>query len=128
MRRIMAGERLGTLFTPAAGRMRSYKRWIRFTSRPRGGLRVDAGARAALLERGKSLLPSGITAVEGAFQPGDVVRVVGPDGEEFARGLTNYGAEDVERIKGSHSSKIEAILGYKYYDEIIHRDNMALLG
>ena len=128
MPRIMAGEPLGTLFTPAAGRMPSYKRWLRFTSRPRGGVRVDAGARAALVERGKSLLPSGIVAVECDFEPGDVVRVLGPEGEEFARGLSNYAAGDVERIKGSHSSKIESILGYKYYDEVIHRDNLALMG
>jgi len=128
MRRIMSGERLGTLFTPAAGRMKSYKRWIRFTSRPRGSVCVDEGARAALLERGKSLLPSGIVSVDGDFQPGDVVRVVGPDGDEFARGLTNYSAHDVARIKGCHSSKIEPILGYKYYDEVIHRNNLAVIG
>jgi glutamate 5-kinase len=66
-------------------------------------------------------------AVEGDFEPGDVVRVLGPEGEEFARGLSNYAAGEVERIKGSHSSKIESILGYKYYDEVIHRDNLALL-
>jgi len=126
--RLFAGERVGTLFLPQAGRISSYKRWLRFTTRPRGALRVDRGARAALVERGKSLLPSGIVGVEGEFQRGDVVRLRGPDGEEFARGLTNYSSAEVERIMGCHSSRIAGILGQKHYDEVVHRDNMALLG
>ena len=127
LRKVMAGEPVGTLFVPAAGKLPSYKRWIRYTSRPRGTVRVDAGARAALVGRGKSLLPSGITGVEGDFQRGDAVRIVGPEGEEFARGLSNYSHNEVERIKGVHSGRIESILGYKYYDEVVHRDNLALL-
>jgi glutamate 5-kinase len=125
--RIMRGEAVGTLFLPGRERLSSYKRWLRFTSRPRGAVQVDAGARAALVERGKSLLPSGVVAAEGEFQRGDVVRVTGPDGEEIARGLTNYSRPEVEKIKGSHTRRIEAILGYKYYDEVVHRDNLALL-
>lgn len=125
--KLMAGERVGTLFLPAGGRLPSYKRWLRYTSRPRGSLQVDAGARAALVERGKSLLPSGIVRVEGAFKRGDVVRLSGPDGEEFARGLSNYSAEEVGRIKGCQTTQIGAILGYDFYDEVVHRDNMALL-
>ncbi len=124
----VAGEQVGTLFLPAAGKLSSYKRWIRYTGRPRGSLRVDEGARRALIERGKSLLPSGITAVEGDFKRGGVVRITGPDGEEFARGLSNYATDEVERIKGLQTSQIEGVLGYKYYDEVVHRDNMALLG
>lgn len=127
LRKIMAGEPVGTLFLPAAGKLSSYKRWLRFTSRPRGGVQVDAGARAALEERGKSLLPSGIVSVEGDFQRGDVVRITGPEGDEFARGLSNYSEADIERIKGCHTRQIEQILGYKFYDEVIHRDNLALL-
>ncbi len=127
LRKIMAGEPVGTLFLPAAGKLSSYKRWLRFTSRPRGRVQVDAGARAALEERGKSLLPSGIVSVEGDFQRGDVVRIVGPEGDEFARGLSNYSEADIERIKGCHTRQIEQILGYKLYDEVIHRDNLALL-
>lgn len=127
VRRILAGEEVGTLFVPSASKLSSYKRWIRFTSRPRGALHVDAGARTALSERGKSLLPSGIARVEGEFQRGDVVRVHGPDGEEFARGLSNYSAAEMQEIKGRHSGQIERILGYKYYDEVVHRDNLALL-
>ncbi len=126
--RILAGEKLGTLFLPAPKRLRSRKRWIRFTSRPRGAVVVDAGARRALTDRGKSLLPSGVTAVEDEFNPGDVIRIKGPGGEEFARGLSNYSSADVERIKGLRTSRIESVLGHKYYDEIVHRDNLALLG
>jgi len=126
--RLMAGERVGTLFVPSARRLRSRKRWIRFTSRPRGSVLVDEGARKALCEKGKSLLPSGVTGVEGEFAPGDVVRIKGPDGEEFARGLCNYSSEDVARIKGLKTSAIEAALGHKYYDEVVHRDNLALIG
>ena len=126
--RIMAGERVGTLFVPAEKRLRSRKRWIRFTSRPRGSVVVDAGARRALCEGGRSLLPGGVIAVEGEFGPGDVVRIVGPGGEEFARGLSNYSSADIERIKGLKTSRIDEALGHKYYDEIVHRDNLALLG
>jgi glutamate 5-kinase len=127
IRKVMAGEPVGTLFPPVAERLSSYKRWIRFTSRPQGSVQVDAGAVAALAERGKSLLPSGVTRVEGGFQRGDVVRVQGPDGEEIARGLVNYSADELGRIKGRQTMEIEGILGYKYYDEVVHRDNMALL-
>jgi len=125
--RIMRGERVGTLFVPGAKRMRSYKRWLRFTSRPKGAIVVDEGARKALCEKGKSLLPSGITGVEGEFGPGDLVRIKGPDGREFARGLSNYSSAETARIKGLKTSQIEAALGCKYYDEVVHRDNMALL-
>lgn len=124
---VMSGAPVGTFFPPARRKLRSYKRWIRFTSRPRGSIQVDAGARRALVERGKSLLPSGVTGLEGSFERGDVVRIKGPDGEEFARGLSNYASSEIERIQGSHSGRITDILGYKYYDEIVHRDNMALL-
>jgi glutamate 5-kinase len=125
--RIMRGEKVGTLFLPAGERLGSRKRWIRFTSRPRGTIVVDEGARRALRERGKSLLPSGITAVEGRFEAGDVVRVAGPDGREFARGLTNYDSHEVLKIKGLNTARIEEALGHKYYDEVVHRDNMALV-
>jgi len=125
--RACAGERLGTLFLPTSKRLRSRKRWLRFTTRPRGAVVVDRGARRALCEKGTSLLPIGVTAVEGGFERGDVVRIKGPDGKEFARGLSNYSAEDIERIKGLKTGEIEAALGHKYYDEIVHRDSLALL-
>ncbi|MFO8007059.1 MAG: glutamate 5-kinase [Candidatus Brocadiia bacterium] len=127
LRRLMAGEQVGTLFLPAGERLGSRKRWIRFTSRPRGAIQVDGGARKAVLERGTSLLPSGIVGTEKQFERGDVVRLTGPDGQEFARGLTNYSRAEVERIMGCQTNDIEDILGYKHYDEVVHRDNLALM-
>ncbi|MBI3988441.1 MAG: glutamate 5-kinase [candidate division NC10 bacterium] len=125
--RILAGEALGTLFVPEVSRMESRKRWLAFASHPKGRIMVDEGAKTALIQRGKSLLPSGIKAVSRSFGAGDVVGLVGEDGIEFARGLTNYSAEEVERIKGRRSTEIEAALGQKPYDEVVHRDNLVIL-
>jgi len=127
LERIAAGEEVGTLFLPAARPMASRKRWIGFTARPRGQIVVDDGARKALVERGRSLLASGVRSVRGVFERGDVVAVVTESGVEFARGLTNYSSSEVERIKGCHTSQIAARLGRKDYDEVIHRDNLTLL-
>ena len=126
--RVTNGEPLGTLFLPVSEKLESRKRWIRFTSRPRGAVLVDAGAARAVREGGKSLLPSGVTEVKGRFDSGDVIRIKGPDGEEVARGLSNYSSREIQRIKGLNTAEIEGVLGHKYYDEIVHRDNMALLG
>ena len=125
--RLMQGEAIGTVFVPAEKRLKSRKRWIRYTSSPRGSITVDEGARRALCEKGRSLLPSGVTAVEGEFSPGDVVRIQTCEGGEFARGLSNYSSADVHRIRGLKTNRIAAALGYKYYDEVVHRDNLALL-
>ncbi len=125
--RILQGEEVGTLFVPAVSRMGSRKRWLAFASHPKGRIVVDEGAKMALVHRGKSLLPSGIKAVSKSFKAGDVVGLVGEDGIEFARGLANYSAEEVERIKGKKSTEIEAILGQKPYDEVVHRDNLVIL-
>ena len=127
LRRIASGAKVGTLFVPAQTRLSSYKRWLRFTSRPRGSVRVDQGARRAVERRGKSLLPSGVVGVTGSFQPGDAVRIEDASGEEFARGLSNYSSDEIEQIMGRQTHQIEAALGYKYYDEVVHRDNLALL-
>ncbi len=88
---------------------------------------MDEGARAALSSGGKSLLPSGVMDWGGKFEFGDSVRCLDEKGGEFARGLVNYGAGEVARIKGCHSRDIERILGYRLYDEVIHRDNLVLL-
>jgi glutamate 5-kinase len=125
--RLISGESLGTLFLPQAVRMGSRKRWLAFATRPRGGVQVDAGAARALIYQGRSLLPSGIQGTVKSFQVGDVVSILGAEGDEFARGLVNYSAEEVERIKGRKSSEIERILGYKHSDEVIHRDNLVIL-
>jgi glutamate 5-kinase len=125
--RLFAGESLGTLFLPRAARIGGRKRWLAFATRPQGGVKVDAGAKRALIHQGRSLLPSGVQGTMKQFQVGDVVSILGVEGEEFARGLVNYSAEEVERIKGRRSTEIEGVLGYKHSDEVIHRDNLVIL-
>jgi glutamate 5-kinase len=126
--RIVAGETVGTYFPPKADRLTARKRWIAFAVPPQGRLTVDAGAVVALTRRGKSLLPSGLVGVDGEFAAGDLVAVAGePDGREFARGLVNFEAEELRRIKGAKTQEIEARLGYRSFDEVIHRDNLVIL-
>ena len=121
-----AGEEIGTLFLPARDRMAAKKHWIAFSKKARGKLIVDEGARCAMVERGKSLLPSGIIGVEGGFDRGDAVRLCSADGNEIATGVINYALTELLRIMGHKSSDIETILGYKYADEVVHRDNLVL--
>ena len=90
-------------------------------------MKVDAGARLALEKQGKSLLPSGVTQVSGDFEFGDSVRCVDENDREFARGLINYNAKEVDTIKGEKTDQIESLLGYMYYTEVIHRDNLVIL-
>jgi len=125
--RLLAGEPLGTFFAPRAGRLPRRKCWIAFSLKPRGTLAVDAGAENALVRRGKSLLARGVTAVQGEFAVGAPVAIVGPGGEEIGIGLVNYSAADIRRILGLHSRHIRQVLGEKPYDEVIHRDNLAVL-
>ncbi len=125
--RILAGEPLGTYFAPRAGRLARRKCWIAFSLKPRGSLGIDAGAVNALVRQGKSLLASGITVVRGEFAVGAPVTISGPDGEEIGVGLVNYSAADIRRILGLHSRHIRQVLGEKPYDEVIHRDNLAVL-
>ncbi len=124
--RLFEGEELGTYFLPASDRMVAKKHWIAFTKKPRGKLFLDEGAKRALVEGGKSLLPSGIKGVEGGFDRGDAVRLCDLDGVEFARGVINYALAELLRIMGKKTSEIETILGYKYGDEVVHRDNLVL--
>jgi glutamate 5-kinase len=124
--RLFDGEELGTYFLPARNRMAAKKHWIAFTKKPRGKLFLDEGAVTALTEKGKSLLPSGIRGVDGGFDRGDAVRLCGLDGKEFAKGVISYSLSELLRIMGKKSSEIEGILGYKYGDEIVHRDNLVL--
>lgn len=125
---IMAGREIGTLFLPQTARLASRKYWIAFTLRPRGRLILDDGAKKALLEKGRSLLPSGITAVEGEFDQGDPVACVDREGNLLAKGLVNYSAGDIRRILGLKTSQIYSVLGHKDYDEVIHRDNLVITG
>jgi glutamate 5-kinase len=123
----IAGEDVGTLFLAAREVLNRRKHWIAYTLRPRGRVTVDSGAAEVLHQHGRSLLPSGISQVEGEFQRGACVRVCGPDGTEFARGITDYSHQEIAKILGHKSREIEEILGYRYGDEIIHRDNLVML-
>ncbi len=118
------GHELGTYFLPARDPMAARKHWIAFTKKPKGKLLLDEGAHKALMERGKSLLPSGIHKLEGSFERGDAVRLCDLDGKEFAKGVTNYNSSELSRIIGKKTIEIESILGYHYGDEVVHRDNM----
>ncbi|MBQ3509005.1 MAG: glutamate 5-kinase [Peptococcaceae bacterium] len=127
IRRLTNGEDAGTLFLPIEIKPHLRKKWIAFGSHVDGRVVVDDGAREALIHKGKSLLPSGIVAVEGSFSAGDVVGIIDANGKEFARGITNYGTQELNRIKGQKSKDICPILGYKDFDEVIHRDNLSLI-
>lgn len=123
---LVAGRVAGTSFTPEEKPLAKRRQWLAFASQPKGRIIVDAGAREALTARFKSLLATGVRSTSGAFGPGDVVSLV-EGGVEFARGLTNFGAEDLGKIRGLKSSQIEAALGHKPADEVVHRDNLAVL-
>lgn len=125
--RIFAGEKIGTLFYPTRKHLEGRKRWIGYGARSQGEIVVDEGAARALKEQGKSLLPSGIVGVSGDFAAGDVVTVRVKGGEAFARGVASYSADEVKRIMGRRTTEIAKILGSKPYDEVIHRDVMALI-
>jgi glutamate 5-kinase len=125
---IAAGAQIGTLFLAQGPAVASRKRWIGLTAQPAGKILLDAGAQHALEKQGRSLLAVGITSVVGDFRKGDVVALCRPDLTEIGRGLTNYGSDDLRRIAGQPKDRILDILGQKPYDEVIHRDNLALTG
>jgi glutamate 5-kinase len=125
LHRILSGEKLGTLFLAGEKKRQSRKNWLAF-SHPQGTIRIDDGARKALVDQGRSLLPSGILSVDGNFDLGDAVRVLDSGGKEIARGLVNYNAEQTARIKGLKTDQIRETLGYKDFDEVIHRDNLVV--
>ncbi len=122
-----AKEQVGTLILPEADRLPSRKHWIAYNLKPSGEIVVDQGAHDAVVQKGKSLLPSGLKEVRGVFGVGECVRCLDLDGKEFARGLVNYSAQELNRIRGLHTSRIEKVLGYKAYEEIIHRDDLVVL-
>jgi len=124
--RILAAEEIGTLFLAQGKNIPAWKRWIGYTIEPAGRLHVDHGARRALSEQGRSLLAIGVTAVDGQFDRGELVSLIGTDGHEFARGLTNYTSVEAEQIRGRHTPEIVAILGEQPYDSVIHRDNLTV--
>ncbi len=126
--RIMAAEEVGTLILAQGKSISLWKRWIAFSAQSRGRLTLDAGACLAIRDQGRSLLAAGVTAIDGTFNKGDLVSLCNADGQEFARGLSNYPAHELDRIKGLKSERIRQVLGHCPYDEVIHRDNMALTG
>ncbi len=127
LHQILKGKEIGTLILPKREALSSRKHWIAFNPKPKGDVIVDDGAKKALVQKGKSLLPSGVIKIRGNFNRGDLVTCLGPRGKEFARGLVNYSAAELEKIRGLRSDQIESALGYKYSDEVIHRDDLVVL-
>nr|WP_153305732.1 glutamate 5-kinase [Desulfogranum mediterraneum] len=123
---LFSGEVVGTFFLPAKERITRRKHWIAYVLRPEGSLILDQGAARALMEQGKSLLPSGILAVRGEFEVGAPVECLDQQGRPIASGLSNYSAAEIQKIKGLKSAHIEQVLGHKDSDEVIHRDNLVL--
>jgi glutamate 5-kinase len=127
LRIILGGEDLGTFFTPSAKPRGARKHWLAFAARPKGRLFLDKGATQALLERGKSLLPKGITGLSGLFAEGDAVTLAPGDGEaDLGVGLVNYSSPDLSIIMGHSSQEIEKLLGYCRSEEAVHRDNLVI--
>ena len=124
--RVFAGEPAGTLFLPHGSDVPAWKRWVGYTARPKGTFVIDAGARRAVVEQGKSLLPVGVQSVAGEFRKGDVVAVCDETGREIARGLSNYSSADAERFRGLPTERIAAELGTVAYPELVHRDNLVV--
>lgn len=125
--KILKGEKIGTFFVPVKKKISHKKYFIAFNVKPKGKIIIDEGAKEAIIKKGKSLLPSGIVDAVGNFDVGDVVEIEDRKNIKIARGLVNYSAVEVEKIKGSKSSEIEKKLGYKYEDEVVHRNNLVLI-
>ena len=124
---LMKGKALGTLFSPQVPQLSRKKHWIAYTLKPKGEITVDEGAMKALVGKGKSLLPSGVTEVRGRFGIGACVRLLDPGGLIVGKGLVNYSSSDIAKIQGIKTSEIEKRLGTKHSDEVVHRDNMVIL-
>jgi glutamate 5-kinase len=124
--RATRGEEIGTWIV-AGDKLQSRKHWLAFTANTKGTLQLDEGASKALKEGGRSLLPAGIQSVLGQFRMGDPVACLDPSGDEIARGLVSYDAEDIKRVRGRKAKDIVSVLGYSNGDEIIHRDDLVWL-
>jgi glutamate 5-kinase len=126
LKKLFSGKDVGTFFTPKKKKLKSRKCWIAFTLKPKGIIRIDEGAAEAIVNRGKSLLPSGIIGVEGEFSVGAPVEFRTMDNEILGTGLVNYSSTDIRKIMGLKSNQIKNCLGQKPYDDVIHRDNLAV--
>jgi glutamate 5-kinase len=126
---VVAGKEVGTYFCPREDRISARKHWLAFTRHPKGAIVVDAGARDALVKRHKSLLPSGVLAINGKYESGELVSLVSLvcNEHEFARGLTNYSAEELGRIRGKKTAQAAKELGQLLFEEVVHRDNLVIL-
>ena len=124
--KIFSDNARGTFFVPGKEKLTSRKCWIAFSLKPQGAIEIDDGAAEALLKNGKSLLPSGIVAVEADFNIGAAVEFKNQKNEILGIGLANYSATDIRKIMGLKSNQIKAVLGHKSYDEVIHRDNLVI--
>ena len=126
LQEIIKGKPLGTLFLPQKPTLSRKKHWIAFTLKHKGDIIVDEGAKKAVLEKGKSLLPSGVIEVQGRFGIGACVRLVDQKARVIGKGLVNYSSSDIIKIRGLKTSEIEKRLEFKHSDEVIHRDNMVI--
>ncbi len=125
--KILNGEFFGTFFYPRKEKLKSRKYWLRYSTKSRGKIVIDDGAVKALTEKGKSLLPIGIIKVEGNFKEGDVIDILDRNLNLIGKGITYYSSDDLDKIKQSDSQKIKEILGYKFSDEAIHRNNLVVI-
>lgn len=129
IKKIISGKDVGTLILPTQeqDRLSGKQYWLTYNLKPQGILIVDSGAKAALVKKGRSLLSSGVRDILGNFHQGDPVDIKVMGGKTFARGLSSYSSAELAQIKGQKSTEIEKILGYKYFDEVIHRNDMVLI-
>lgn len=125
--KIYKGKSVGTLFWAGREKIKKRKHWIAHTLKPSGKITIDSGAEKAILSQGKSLLPAGVIKVEGKFEFGNAVRILGEDGKEIARGLVNYNFRDLGSIMGMRTSEVKKIFEDNFYNEVIHRDDLTLL-
>jgi glutamate 5-kinase len=124
---IMKGDDIGTFFRPEKKYEKKRKRWIFFNHKIKGKIIVDSGAEQALVKHSKSLLPGGITFVEGHFTEGSIVGIYNPNYQMIGKGISQYSSEDIEKIKGQRTEDIRSVQLNNYYDEVIHRDNMIII-
>jgi glutamate 5-kinase len=125
--KVFSGEDVGTLFWSDKGKIRDRKHWIAHTLKPAGIIKVDEGAKKALVNGGKSLLPAGVISAEGKFEFGNAVSIVDEKNAEIGRGLINYNIRDLEKIMGLKTAEVRKLVGNNYYKEIIHRDDLVIL-
>ena len=127
IRKVFDGEEYGTMFLPQNEGLSDKKRWIGYATNIIGKIKVNNGAKKALVEKTKSLLPIGVVDVINEFSKGDVISILDENDNEFARGIVNYDSESCKKVMGSHSDDIMKILNFKNYDAIITRDNITIL-